>query len=487
MLAKIISLLAPPKFGDDKDKNLRAQFINVILLANSFVLVLFIFLIRPITSPDGLFSINNLALFLLLLVLVGLLWILRRGHIRLTSYVLISCTWLGIAYLAAINDGIRDTTFVFLLVPILVTSILHGWRASVALIAITIMTGWGFAVAESAGYIAPDADTPGQIARDLTILIIMMAVLIYLIISNLQNALTETRQSCNDLRALSTDLDRRTVELARANIQLREEIKEREQAEQKINRLNSELEKRVIERTAQLEAANKELEAFSYSVSHDLRAPLRHINGFIQLLRKQEGSKLDEASARYLAIITDASKKMGELIDDLLAFSRTGRTEMQIQPMDMVKLVQEVLDEMTLDLNDRNITWEIESLPCAQGDPALLRQVWANLLANAIKYTSTRPEAHIEIGTIPASADAEITFFVRDDGVGFDPSYKDKLFGVFQRLHREDEFPGAGIGLATVRRIIHRHGGQIWAEGEVDRGASFFFTLTQMNTLQHKE
>jgi light-regulated signal transduction histidine kinase (bacteriophytochrome) len=241
------------------------------------------------------------------------------------------------------------------------------------------------------------------------------------------------------------------------------------------------LEQRVAERTAQLEAANKELEAFSYSVSHDLRAPLRHVAGFIRLLLQREEGRLDPTSWRYLNIIAESSDRMDQLINDLLAFSRTGRTEMRVQCVELDGLVREVQQELAPEMEERRITWEVGPLPAVEGDTILLQQVWMNLLSNAIKFTAPRAEAHIEIGVIRGDADekGKATIFVRDSGVGFDPQYAHKLFGVFQRLHREDEFEGNGIGLATVRRIIHRHGGRVWAEGELDRGATFYFTLRE--------
>ena len=241
---------------------------------------------------------------------------------------------------------------------------------------------------------------------------------------------------------------------------------------------------RTSKTARQLEATNKDLEAFAYSVSHDLRAPLRHIDGFVQLLLKREQERLDPASSRYLNVIAQSSARMDQLIDDLLTFSRTGRAEMQIWRVELNELVREAQQELSPMLERRQITWEIGSLPAVQADPALLRQAWVNLLSNAIKFTGPRSEPRVEIGVkkpgfSEKSGFSEVTIFIRDNGVGFDPQYRHKLFGVFQRLHREDEFEGTGIGLATVRRIIHRHGGRVWAEGESDRGATFYFTLRE--------
>jgi PAS domain S-box-containing protein len=249
------------------------------------------------------------------------------------------------------------------------------------------------------------------------------------------------------------------------------DITERKRREQEIQGLNVELAKR----SSELEAINKELEAFAYSVSHDLRAPLRHIAGFTELLQKKVSSVVDEKSKRYITMILDSAKRMGNLIDDLLAFSRIGRAETQKTLVSLTQLVREVLAEVRQDTEGRNISWKIGALPALYGDRSMLRLALVNLVSNAIKFTHTRPLAEIEIGCADGNTD-DVVVFVRDNGVGFDMKYVHKLFGVFQRLHQSDEFEGTGIGLATVQRIIHRHGGKVWAEGVVDGGATFYFS-----------
>lgn len=249
------------------------------------------------------------------------------------------------------------------------------------------------------------------------------------------------------------------------------DLSQRKVIENRIRALNED----ISSRAAQLENANKELEAFSYSVSHDLRAPLRHISGYVELLKKSAGPHLNDKSQRYLNVISDSANQMGTLIDDLLSFSRMGRTEMHLSNVNLGDLVKEVSENLEHEAEGRLIQLQIGAMPVVNADAAMLRQVFANLIGNALKYTRTRATAEIEIGS--SNRTEETIVYVRDNGVGFDMKYADKLFGVFQRLHSSAEFDGTGIGLANVRRIVARHGGRTWAEGKIDGGATMYFTL----------
>jgi PAS domain S-box-containing protein len=271
--------------------------------------------------------------------------------------------------------------------------------------------------------------------------------------------------------SLRRDEQERPVAILETN----NDITERKRREEEIQGLNKEL----ARRSAELESINKELEAFAYSISHDLRSPLRHMAGYTELLQKVASSVVDEKSNRYMAMILESAKRMGNLIDDLLAFSRIGRAETQKTLVSLAQLVREALTEVRQDTEGRDIAWKIGALPDFYGDRSMLRVVLVNLIANAVKFTRTRLRAEIEIGCADGNTD-ELIVLIRDNGVGFDMKYVHKLFGVFQRLHQSDEFEGTGIGLATVQRIINRHGGKVWAEGVVDRGATFYFSAPRL-------
>ena len=268
-----------------------------------------------------------------------------------------------------------------------------------------------------------------------------------------------------------------SFERSRLTIELKEQIEARKLAEKEILKLNSELEDRIHSRTAQLETVNMELEAFSHSVSHDLRAPLRHINGFAEILKEEFSDQLPEKARSYLNTIEDAAKKMNRLIDDLLNLSRTNRTELKKSTIKMKQVLDDAISEVRPLLENRTVDFKISELPEVIGDYNLLRMVWINLLDNAIKYTRPRKKAVIQIDC--KKEKKEYIFCIRDNGVGFDMQYADKLFGVFQRLHAVDEFEGNGIGLSNVRRIISRHYGRTWAEAEVEKGAAFYFSLPE--------
>jgi light-regulated signal transduction histidine kinase (bacteriophytochrome) len=258
------------------------------------------------------------------------------------------------------------------------------------------------------------------------------------------------------------------------------DITERKRSELAIQQLNRDLEKQA----EKLQVANKELEAFSYSVSHDLRAPLRAIDGYTRILVEDYESKFDDEGKRICGVISAEARRMGQLIDDLLAFSRLGRKEMYTSDVDMKALIVSVLNELVKDDDRERIDFKIARLPSMSADASLMRQVWVNLLSNALKFTSKKERATIEVGS--KSTKEEIIYFVRDTGAGFDMEYGNKLFGVFQRLHSESEFEGTGVGLAIVQRIIRRHEGRVWAEGQVDQGATFYFALPRKEQHHHE-
>jgi signal transduction histidine kinase len=268
------------------------------------------------------------------------------------------------------------------------------------------------------------------------------------------------------------------LKLAKSGLEL--ELTEGKRLQKCLEEVNETLEEKVKERTIQLQATNKELESFSYSVSHDLRAPLRHMVGFVELLNKGLPESLDEKSQHYLKVISDAANEMGNLIDNLLSFSRMGKIEILKEKVSIVEILKDVVETFKTEINERDVEIILDEFPYVKGDKNMLKLVFTNLISNALKFTRNKISAKIEIGSkIDSSNINNVIFYIKDNGAGFDMKYKDKLFGIFQRLHRKDEFDGTGVGLANVQRIIQRHGGTIWAESVVNEGATFYFTLSK--------
>lgn len=342
--------------------------------------------------------------------------------------------------------------------------IMGGLLVSFAILAISVFL-FGRRIAQSTLYLR---ERTAQIAAgDLTSRIELPG----------SDELTELARSVNDMSA----------KLQSSYEALEDEIEERKrteesllESEQQVHELNAQLEQKIRnlnETNNKLKETNSEMESFTYSVSHDLRAPLRHMSGFVELLVRRDVSRLDEKSMHYLKVIADAASKMGCLIDDLLSFSRMGRGEMMNNSIDLKQLTREVIDEISRDIpQGRTVQWRIGDLPVINGDHAMLRLVLINLISNAVKYSNKVDSPLIEVDKLRSDNSCH-TLFVRDNGVGFDMKYVDKLFGLFQRLHSSEEYEGTGVGLANVRRIISRHGGRTWAEGELNKGATFYFTL----------
>lgn len=294
----------------------------------------------------------------------------------------------------------------------------------------------------------------------------------------------ETEAALREARdQLEQRVTERTAALAEANEGLKREIAERRRAEESIRKLNDDL----LRRTAQLEASNKELEAFSYSVSHDLRAPLRGIDGFSQAVLEDYHDKLDDTGRSYLQRVRAASQRMAHLIDAMLNLARLTRADLRIEPINLSEIAKAVIQELRRTHPHRTVACTIAEDLHTKGDPHLIRVVLENLLGNAWKFTSERTDAHIEFGRLIDERKAEISYYVRDNGAGFDMTYVHKLFGAFQRLHAFSEFPGVGIGLATVQRVIQQHGGRVWAEGAVGEGATFYFTLRTEGGNPHEQ
>lgn len=471
---------------DDPIKHRQAALLQVMLMGFLITMLLALgvnlltFGVAALIPPD---SLPNLTV---LLATLAAFVLLRRGRLNGSVWLIVGVILLILAaqiFIAGLANN--ETSLMIFLIPVTVAGFILGRPGLILAIAASIVIVVGAAIWEQAepSFLNITRPQGGEVSAAVIVFVFVIG-LFGLMLDQFSRAFQQNLAIVllreEELKQTLALLEARSTELARINRELGEEVTHRQQAEEGIRQLNLELEQRVAERTAQLEASNKELEAFSSSVSHDLRAPLRHIDGFVQALRKREAGRLDPTSARYMDFIAESAVKMNQLIDDLLAFSRTARVELRTQRVDLNGLIREVQQELIALLQNRTVIWEIGNLPPVEADPSMLKIVWTNLLSNAIKYTSRRPEAHIRIDMAnrpDLKQNDRVVLFIQDDGVGFDPQYVDKLFGVFQRLHTQDEFEGVGIGLATVQRIIHRHGGQVWAEGELDRGATFYITL----------
>jgi light-regulated signal transduction histidine kinase (bacteriophytochrome) len=381
----------------------------------------------------------------------------RLLHVqRYALAVLCAAAALGTAVLLN-RYGVHDVEFSLFLVAIAVSAWYAGPVPSVVTLVLSSLAFNYFYTQPFYSFYVARADVPF-----LVVFIVFASLLIWF--STVRSRVEhELRQSNERLESEVAERTRQAALLKTTAIEIRT--------------LNQDL----ATRSRELEASNKELEAFAYSVSHDLRAPLRHMVGYAELLQKHESSIVDDTGREYMTSILDSAKRMGRLIDDLLAFSRIGRAETQKTTVHLEQLLKEALNEIRQDSEGRNIVWRIGALPAIYGDRAMLRLALVNLLSNAVKFTRTRPKAEIEIGATERRGN-EVVVFIRDNGVGFDMKYVHKLFGVFQRLHRQDAFEGTGIGLATVQRIINRHGGKVWAEGFKDQGAVFYFSVSNDRT-----
>ena len=429
----------------------RSGLLKILILSLSGALVAFLVIVLVLRLPS---MTSSLISILSGLVICGISYgLIRFARPRLATYLFLG-GFIVVANTAVLLPAIPPETRIVaplfyslsvVAAGVLITPVASFWFAgfgAATLLVIVLMKG-------GAAYFTPSAELGlgwGVVSAPV-VFSFVVASMSWLFGSNINNALSALRQRSEELEA----------------------------SESEIRQLNTELEQRVIERTRQLEAANKELEAFAYSVSHDLRAPLRGIDGFSQVMLEDSADKLDREGAHYLQRLRAASQRMGHLIDDMLKLSRVTRIKIQGRKVDLSVLAETITAELQQRQPERRVQFVITSGLTANGDKRLLEIALENLLENAWKFTGKHARARIEFGC--NETNGKSTYFVRDDGVGFDMAYADKLFGAFQRLHSSTEFEGTGIGLATVQRIIHRHGGEVWGEGAVEKGAAFYFTL----------
>ena len=449
MVTRIKKFFIPPVF-ESQEKTLMAH--------NSFTLAIvgttlsfFLAILFLIISPENIF--RNIVIALTFFLGLIEIFFLHKGFVRQTILFQATVIWGGVVATSISTGGVHSIGFVGgTIAALLVMGIALEWRSMVIFIGASILAASFMVWGENQGFIDPSRilEKPILIVATYSAFLFILAGLLYVTYQSIIQALAQARK----------------------------EVQNRRYAEAQIRLMNAELDQRVHQRTAQLEALNQELETFSYSVSHDLRSPLRSIIGYTQILLEDYAVSLDPDACELLEKVVASGSKMNQLIDELLNFSRLQQTQLNITEVNTSELVNNVIESFALETNHRQIEWIIADLPPLQADPLLLEQVYVNLIDNAIKYTRERAEARIELNCRIESD--ENIFFVRDNGAGFDMRYADRLFGVFQRLHNDAEFEGIGIGLATVQRILMRHNGRIWAEAEPNQGATFYFTIGQI-------
>jgi signal transduction histidine kinase len=437
-----------PKFPEE-EQTLRAWVLHVILW--SMLLVVdsqfpVTFLILPQYWPRWLASLLTLNMTVPLLLVLN-----RRGHTRLAGVLLVTVLWLIVTAMALTAGGIRAPAITAYVVDVLIAGLLFGAKGGVIAGIISCLLGLGFVLLEWTGHLPASRVRPTSLSLWVNLVYFVQLTVIFQSVAN--------------------------YSIKTAMAQAQRELQERERAEIALRQSHDELEARVRERTVELQKANKELEAFSYSVSHDLRRPVRTVIAFADVLLCDHAGEMSEEAQALLAEIKGSAVRMNQLIEDLLNLSRIDRQPLVRSPVNFTELVRDTIEELRAEQPERKMDIRVAELPEATGDPALLKQALVNLLSNAIKFSRDRPVALIEVGY--KTEKSKTIYYVRDNGVGFDMQYADKLFGVFQRLHSVENFTGTGVGLSIVQRIIHRHGGRIWAESGVDQGATFYFTVPE--------